>query len=268
MFLYDRDIAVSTSDLSDNRLLMQGEISSNWSVNNVPNGGYLMGMIANAMMQHSNKNGTPLITANYISRCEPGNAEIEIERVTSSKQFDRLQARLFQNGKERIRALGTFVNEPDHLTDTRYEQNPPELKPREDCYRMPSFSGQYSIFENLDIRLDPSCSGWLNGKLTDISEHKGWSRFSDNRSHDVYGILLLADSFPPPVFVSQGMVAWVPTIEFSVNIRCVPKTRWLKSIFRTRYVTNGLLEEDGEVWDEHGNLVAISRQIAQYKKTG
>ena len=42
------------------------------------------------------------------------------------------------------------------------------------------------------------------------------------------------------------MVAWVPTIELSVNIRNIPTTKWLKCIFQTRFITCGLLEEDGE----------------------
>ena len=33
----------------------------------------------------------------------------------------------------------------------------------------------------------------------------------------------------------------------------------------TRYITCGLLEADCEVWDETGNLAAISRQIAQFR---
>jgi hypothetical protein len=60
----------------------------------------------------------------------------------------------------------------------------------------------------------------------------------------------------------------VPTIEFSVNIRNAPKTTWLKCVFRTRFVNCGLMEEDGEVWDESGELLAISRQIAQFRKAG
>jgi hypothetical protein len=81
-------------------------------------------------------------------------------------------------------------------------------------------------------------------------------------------MFLIADSFPPAILASQGLAAWVPTIELTVHVRHVPETEWLKGMFRTRFVTCGLVEEDGEVWDEEGNLVAISRQIAQYRKTG
>jgi acyl-CoA thioesterase len=50
-----------------------------------------------------------------------------------------------------------------------------------------------------------------------------------------------------------------------VSIRNMPESRWLNCSLRTRFVTCGLLEADGVVWDEKGNLVAISRQIAQVR---
>jgi hypothetical protein len=260
MHQFDQDTIIT----QDESLSFSGQITENWSINGVPDGGYLMAILAKAMMHQSEMRSTPIITANYLSRCEPGEAKILIERISASKQFERFQAQLHQNSKEKIRAFGTFASEDIDCTLETYEMSEPRVAVLEKCVPVPELPN-YTLFGQVDIRLDPICTGWMSGKLSDHSEMRGWIKFKNDRPFDILSILLVADSFPPAVLSSQGMVAWVPTIEFSVNIRNIPTTQWLKCIFRTRFITCGLLEEDGEIWDEAGRLVAISRQIAQYR---
>ena len=74
---------------------------------------------------------------------------------------------------------------------------------------------------------------------------------------------MVADCFAPAVFNSGvGHTSWVPTIELTVQVRGRPAPGYLAASFRTRAITGGYLEEDGEVWDGAGNLVALSRQLA------
>lgn len=260
MHQFDRDIAVELASANG----YTGSITPNWSVNEVPNGGYLMALIANALLQSSRMKTTPIVTANFLNRCHPGDASVSVERMAQSRQFDRLEARLGQNGEEKIRAFGTFTDEKNECLLESYQTTAPDIRSIEECIAVPEMPG-YSLFGRMDIRLDPACTGWFEGRLSDRSEIKGWIRFNDDRDFDVPSIMLAADAFPPAVFTSQGMVAWVPTIEFSINIRNLPVSPWLKCVFRTCFITCGLLEEDGELWDEGGTLVAITRQIAQYR---
>jgi hypothetical protein len=243
---------------------LSGHITDNWSVNGVPDGGYLMAILAKAMMQHSEMKSTSIITANFLNRCEPGDASVTIEKMTTSRQFDRFHGSLSQKGIQKIRAFGTFAAENKECLVESYETSVPEIARLEKCVAMTEIPN-YTLFSQLDVRLDPVCTGWMSGKLSDTSEIKGWIKFKNDRAFDVLSILLIADSFPPAVISSQGMVAWVPTIELSVNVRKLPTTDWLKCSFRTRFITCGLLEEDGEIWDQKGELIAISRQIAQYR---
>lgn len=262
MSLFDKDIQIE--DMGNS--CFAGTVSDNWSVNGNPNGGYLMAMIVNAMLRNSDKKGTPVVTANYLSRCVPGEVEIYISEIARSRQFARYEARLLQEGHEKIRALGTFVSENNDCTVTRYESEAPELAPIEECVPM-SVPPQYTLFRNLNLMLDPSCVGWMTGgTLTDVSINKGYFSFRDGRPVDLLSLFMIIDSMPPAAMASQGVTAWVPTIELSVNIRNLPKTDRLKCSLRTRFITCGILEADGEVWDEEGNLAAISRQIAQFKK--
>jgi acyl-CoA thioesterase len=75
-------------------------------------------------------------------------------------------------------------------------------------------------------------------------------------------VLLVADAFPPAVFNANLPLAWTPTVEMTTHVRSAPQTEWLRCRFTTRFVTGGFFEEDGEVWDADGRLVALSRQLA------
>jgi len=261
-YLFDRDVSLTEA----RPFRFRGTISDSWSINGNPNGGYLLAVVAHAMARESDKKSTPIVTATYLAKTTVGEADLHVEMIARSTQFNRLQASLVQDGREKIRGLGTFADEKNECVIERYETGPPVLAPLDECISSPRIPG-LTIFNNLEIRLDPGCAGWIQGKMTDKSEIKGWIRFRDGRPFDMISMFLLADAFPPAVFVSQGMVAWVPTIEMSVNVRNIPVTEWMKCVFRTRFITCGLFEEDGELWDEEGNLAAISRQIAQYRKS-
>jgi hypothetical protein len=260
MHQFDRDIQLHT----DTDRLFSGIIADNWSINDVPDGGYLMAILTRAMMLVSDMHSTPIITANYLKRCEPGRVRVSVEKLATSRQFNRLQATMHQKGEKTIRAFGTFAGENNECVLESYDKPTAIFARLEDCLPVPELP-TYSLFGRMDIRLDPFSTGWLSGNLSDRSEMRGYIKFKDDRPFDVFGILLAADSFPPAVLASQGMVAWVPTLEFSVNIRNMPQTAWLKCVFRTRFITCGLLEEDGEIWDANDQLIAISRQIAQYR---
>lgn len=258
---FENDITLTAC--GNNRF--HGTITPGWSINGIPNGGYLMALMAKAMMASGFSACNAIVTANFLSRCQPGAARLVVEKIAASLQFNRFQCCLYQDGIERIRALGTFANQPCNNGFVRYESPPPEVAPREKCVVMPAMPG-YTLFEQMEVLLDPDSVGWMTGRLSEKSEHKGWIRFREGGAYDVPALLLIADAVPPPVFASQGMVAWVPSIELSVNIRNLPETEWLLCVFRTRFITGGFLEEDGQVWDGNGRLIAVSRQIAQYRR--
>ena len=85
---------------------------------------------------------------------------------------------------------------------------------------------------------------------------------ADGREPDPVMLLLAADALPPATF-DLGLYGWAPTLELTVHVRASPAPGWLRIRHATRNFAGGLFEEDAEVWDSAGRLVAQSRQLAR-----
>src|SRR5260221_612755 len=66
---------------------------------------------------------------------------------------------------------------------------------------------------------------------------------------------------PAPAVLELGEMS-SSTIELTVHLRARPAPGWLAGRMSTRYVIGGYHEEDVELWDSAGQLVAQSRQLA------
>jgi hypothetical protein len=115
-------------------------------------------------------------------------------------------------------------------------------------------------------RVVPGFDKNFMGEPLGNGEWLGYTEFTDKETIDVFSLLYFADSFPPPIFTHFGPSGWVPTVELTVQVRAVPKSGPLKVQFNTKMLTQGILEEDGLIWDCEDNLVAISRQTAKFRK--
>ena len=116
--------------------------------------------------------------------------------------------------------------------------------------------------ERVEVRLQPEDAGFVSGSSSGEPRMRGWFRLRENEPIDTLALLLVVDAFPPTAFNARLPVAWTPTVELTAHVRGRPAPGWLRCAFTTRFVTGGFLEEDGEVWDDSGRLVAQSRQLA------
>lgn len=249
-----------TTALGDGRY--QATLSDNWSIGNVPNGGYSMAVLANAMRDFSSFDATVLMSANYCGRLSAGALDIQVERMTQSRQFDRLQINAEQDGKTALRAWGTLMQA--YQDAPGHERPAPQLPLLEDCVKQGT-APNMSIQQRLDMRFSPETAGWLEHRTTPRSQITGWLRLAEPEPWTPEAMMLVADAFPPSIFASRGMTGWVPTIELNVQILKLPSSAWLKCVFHSSYINGNLLVEDGEIWDENDDLIATSRQLAQFR---
>jgi hypothetical protein len=112
------------------------------------------------------------------------------------------------------------------------------------------------------LLLDPAVTGWRFGAPAGEPEMRGYFGLREEREPDAYLLALALDGLPPVIF-GLGATGWAPTVELTWHMRMVPAPGLLRVATRCRQVSGGWFDEEAEVWDAAGNLVAQSRQIAR-----
>jgi acyl-CoA thioesterase len=243
----------------------EATISGRWSIGDAPNGGYLAVLVARAMAQVLPQKDPFSITLHFLRVARPGPAGIEVEIVRTGRGHSTAVARLIQADAEVVRAIATFGELGRSVGPTVVRAEPPPLPPREACVPgRPGPTPDLSIAERVEMWMAPGSVTWTEGPKSDRPELGGWARFADGRPTDALSLLFFSDAFPPPVLNLHAADApWVPTLELTVHVKARPAPGWVRGWFRTRALVGGYLEEDGELWDDEGRLVAISRQLAR-----
>ena len=166
---------------------------------------------------------------------------------------------------ERITALGVFGSLDRMPAEVQREIPPPELPPLEDCvearFAPEEVRRVAPLLERFGTRLDPAYVGWAVGKPSGTGIIQGWFKLADDRPLDPIALLLVVDALPPVTF-DLGLPGWAPTLELTAHVRANPAPGWAIVRHATRNISGGQFEEDCEVWDSEGRLVAQSRQLA------
>ena len=243
----------------------KAETQPEWDIFGITNGGYLMAIGARAMSAAAGDRVPVSVTAHFLRPVQAGPVEVLVEGVKEGRSFSTMAARIATDA-DSVTMLGSLRDplaaEPD---DLYVAATPPDLPPPEDCPRaLPNPYGPLPppLLAHFEERSHPDDVGPIRGRPAGVARVRGWFRLHDDEPIDAFALLLVADAFPPAVFNADLPLAWTPTLEMTTHVRSVPEPGWLRCQFTTRLVSGGLLEEDGEVWDETGRLVAMSRQLA------
>lgn len=242
----------------------QGHITPDWSIAGVPNGGYIMALGARAL-QAALPHSDPLtVSAHYLVPAQPGPVDCEVEVLRRGGSSSHGCVRLLQNGELKVLLVAVFTDLAKLQGESRINAARPDIKPYDDCVPLP-LPDEFTFSRQVIQRVNPEQVQSLAGKPSGAGCLSGWIELADGATTDPLSLLLFADSFPPPVFSLYGPTGWVPTLELTVQVRGKPAPGPLQCHFETGYLTNGVLEEDGYLWDCDGHLVAISRQMAKFR---
>ncbi len=240
--------------------MYDAEIAEGWDIGGNANGGYVIALAARAMADAVDR--PPLsVTAHYLAPGKPGPVEIVVDVIRSGRRMATVAARVRAGTTEVLALLGTFADQapggPSVITG-----EPPLLPPSEECVSAapPVDSG---FHHRILSSMRPVDAGFRVGRPSGTAEVEGWFALPDTEEIDVFALLMATDAFAPVVFNrSEFPVGWSPTLELTVHVRGVPAPGPLRCRFASRFISDGMFDESGELWDSTGRLVAHSRQLA------
>jgi acyl-CoA thioesterase len=222
------------------------------------NGGYMLATCIRALAPAMPFPDPVVISGFFLKPGTAGPARIRTSVIRSGRTTAFGESVLAQDGKDVVRATAAFARlgrDGPAFTDGA----PPGLPPPDDCPGTTAGApGQPSIAERIEFR-SPALPGWLGGRPSGRPASEFWMRFTDGRDADLFALPLLVDSTAPAVL---DLGAGSTTLQLTVHLRARPAPGWLACRAVTRFVSGGYHEEDFEVWDSAGALVAQSRQLA------
>jgi acyl-CoA thioesterase len=230
------------------------------------NGGYLLAVLTRAVTDGSPHPHPVATSANFLRVAKPGAAEILVEPRKTGRTAQVSRVTLVQHGQALIDAQVT-TGTLDPAGGPDWIGAPPSIPPRAECLTFdPAKQGGANAddqFTNrVELHYDPATMGWLDGRPSGRPEMRAWFRLRDGHPPDPFSLALAVDALPP-VALNTGAAGWAPTVELTWHMRAVPAPGWLNVHATGRMVSDGWFDEEVEVWDSAGALVAQSRQLAR-----
>lgn len=254
------DDAVASEPLGDG--VHRVQVTADWNTaNQTPNGGYVLALLQHAVLQESAHPDALSISITYFRPALPGPADIRVREVRKGRRVSTYDAVLVQADKEVAHAV-VSTHDWDATGSVDHTPHAAPVVPRpEACADASELipAGMVPILDRYSYRA-PVVAGWLRGEPTGVTESLCWIRAVDERPVDALLAGAMIDAFPP-VTAEIGHLASA-TIQLTVHYRRRPETVWALGHVVTRHVIAGYHDEDVELWDEQGRLIAQGRQLA------
>ena len=247
-------------------------LSEFYTIMGHPHGGYLQCVMANGALAAAAAEGAThlhptAVTTNFIAAPSPGPAVLrtEVRRVGRAVSF--VHVIMVQNDVVMTESLVTLGTLHEDSRPRYVDAIAPTLAPLEEC-RQSTGSDEVNIMRVVDLRLDPGSTGWRTGEFSDRGEIHAWARLDDGQAAwDAWSVLFASDALPPATF-PLGSTGWVPTLQLTSYVRRIPTSDWLRARQWCVVVADGLVDERCELFDDSGQLVATSNQLAMVRFPG
>ncbi len=254
--------ATAIKQIEDNA--WEGNYSVDWMIGQTMSGGYAMSVGARVLGAALPHPDPVTVTGHFLARTEVGPVRCEVEVLREGRGSSSGVVKLIQNGELKIQVIGVYGDMNRQRGESLDLEPIPDMPSFEQCEALQIPDNQ-PFRKQLVQRMAPLKVRALEGEPDGSGIWRGWLDLADGNDKDIFSILMFADALPPPVFSIYGTQGRVPTLDLSVQLHRRPCHGPLRCIFRTNIITEGIVNEEGLIWDSEDNIIALSRQTAKYR---
>ena len=205
------------------------------------------------------------LMVSFIAPVPPGEVKVEAEIQREGRNVTQMSGNVICNGELCLQAMAAFGNSREGLkVEAQHDFNP---SPKESGVefqdhkkRVPGF---LQFFEG----------SWVDGGLpfggNPCNELNLWIRHkTDMTGLETEKLITICD-IPPPVILSYFEQGPIPSSSLSWSLEFVVppeevKSDWFYLEFIADAATDGYTQQSGKIYDESGQLCALSRQCMVY----
>ncbi|MDA8277761.1 MAG: thioesterase family protein [Actinomycetota bacterium] len=240
-------------------------VDDSWTIGGKPNGGYLLAIVARAILEQSHFTDVLSSSVHYLFSPDPGRVEVQVDEVRVGRSFSHYEGRLFQDGRCALTVLA-IVGKLSSSNGAYWKSADLDssISPYQECKPLPiTTPGGFnaSIMSQVEIVMDPTVKVYTEDSPSGSGQLKGWLSLPGGEAFDSVSLQYALDSFPPATFEIER-TGWVPTLSFTTYIRALPVPGPLQILQRANLVQGQMVDETCYVWDVEHNLVGQATQLA------
>ncbi|MFZ4586062.1 MAG: acyl-CoA thioesterase [Acidimicrobiia bacterium] len=241
----------------------RAHITDRWSIGSGPNGGYLSAILVRAMQASvaDADHALRVFNVHFLAPPTWGDADVLVSVERAGRTLTSVTARIVQSGRPLVVAMAAFGasrTSPEFATHDALPYALPSAGAPAPLAEVPDGVPAIAQRYGYEIVDDP--------RITGEPVLGGWLRLEDGAPFDTAGVVAAADAWLPVAGLHLPDPVLVPTVELTVYVRrALPPEgigEHIATRLRSSLVAEGYVEEDGELWDARGELVAISRQLS------
>ena len=264
---HDFDAAIALASIGDNEA--QGQTHPAYGNMVGPFGGIIAATLLNAVMRHPDLLGEPVSqTVHFAAPIADGGFTVRTRVMRTNRTTQHWHVELIQNGE--VAAFATAVTAVRRATWSALDASFPEVPPAGSIAPAPhiaraAWTGRY------EMRFIDGAPG-APDTPSDSSQSTMWIRDTPGRPLDYLSLAALCDAFYPRIFVRRpkwvpiGTVALTTFFHADAAQLAAQGSAPLLGVARAQRFGNGFFDQNAEMWNERGELLATSHQVVYFKE--